>query len=612
MSNLIRPLSVVDTVLDIQDSINFAVFKSGQNITSQRYQANSSSSTSHIYAIQVPSTSTIVSRNVNWGSDITFTFTGSVAQYEYLWNSLGINQENDGIAVSGVDCFAPFPLTQLVNNMTCQINNTSVVQNNVQQILDPILRGLKQSELEKWYGSTLTQLDYWGSYENALPVQNIDANALAAPVQQVPFLPTWNSPFNAGLEQNCDAYSSRASFEILSVVGNTPVAAGANANRVVQVTIRVVEPLFLSPFIFNGNYDSTGIVGITQLNFTMSMDAAAKRACRFLVSQTAGSTKTVTNVQYTNPYMEFLYYTPPPTMLIPAVCATPLQQFVNYVVPNNGNTLANGASQSFTSNSLQLNSIPDKVIVWIDDLYKQEAGSNSIPDHYATISNVNILFNNQTGILSTFSPKQLYDASLRSGSQQHFDEFSGVVHIGGGVNAGGDETANAGTCGSVLYLNFGEIININEVYNVAGSLTTTQFQIQVTATNNTELTIKPQLNVMFLYSGVLTTTNGNSSSYLNGILTRNDVLNSASAPSMTKSELVRYTGGGILSDLKAMASNVLPAAKKILGSFDNQYAKTGVKVLDSLGYGDVAAGAMAAGTMGGAMAMGRMSSKMRK
>ena len=51
MSQLIKPLSVKDTVLDISDSLDFAVFKSGQNITSQKYQANSSSSTQHVYAI---------------------------------------------------------------------------------------------------------------------------------------------------------------------------------------------------------------------------------------------------------------------------------------------------------------------------------------------------------------------------------------------------------------------------------------------------------------------------------------------------------------------------------------------------------------------------------
>ena len=138
------------------------------------------------------------------------------------------------------------------------------------------------------------------------------------------------------------------------------------------------------------------------------------------------------------------------------------------------------------------------------------------------------------------------------------------------------------------------------MYNAPASLTTTQFQVKVDFTNNTGVSIAPQLNVMFLYSGVLTTTNGNSSSYLNGILTRNDVLNADKAPHMAKSELTRYVGSGVLSDMKAMAHNVLPVAKKVLEGLDNKYAKLGAEALKTIGYGKEA----------GAMAAGRMSSKM--
>ena len=603
MSQLIKPLSVKDTVLDISDSLDFAVFKSGQNITSQKYQANSSSSTQHVYAIQVPSTSTVVSRNVIWGSDITFSLTGAVNQYEWLWNGVPINQTNNGAGnlVRGADCFAPFTLHQLTNNMTCQINNTSVVQNQVNVILDPILRGLDRQKIQELYGSTPTQLDYWGDYVSGLPQQVANAAALAANVDtlQKPLINTWNSPFNSAQAQNCKDLDSRASFEIISIAGNTPSGAAAQVKNV-QITIRVREPLILSPFLFGGEQEHTGLVGITQLNFTMSMDATAKRALRWYLSNTAGSTKSCNGVTYTNPYMELFYYTPPPTMLIPATCVTPLQQVVNYLLPAAPAAQTQpGASASLTSNSLQLNSIPDKVVIWIDDNAKQSADGSLVPDHYATITGVNITFNNQTGILSNFSQKQLYDFSRKSGSQQTFDEFSGLVNIGGNNNAG-NIVFNRGTCGSVLYLNFGDCININEVYNAPGSLTTTQFQVKVDFTNNLLNAITPVLNVMFLYSGILSTTNGNSSSYLNGVLTRNDVLNAASAPHMAKSELVRYVGNGVFSDMKAMASNYLPMAKKMLQAADNKYTKLGAEALDTLGYGK----------MGGISTAGRMASKL--
>lgn len=611
MSQLIKPLAVKDTVLDISDSLDFAVFKSGQNITSQRYQANSASPNQHTYAIQVPSVNTVVSRNVIWGSDITFTLQGTVQPYEYLWNGVPINQKNQNVVVQGADCFAPFTLHQLTNNINCQLNNTSLVQNYMNQILDPILRGLKKEDIQKWYGSTPTQLDYWGNYNEALPQVVTNADALAAQVQatQFPLVSTWNSPFNAADYANCKDLDSRASFEILSITGNTPAGAAA-AVKNVAITIRVREPLLLSPFIFSGDCDQTGLVGITQMNFTMSMDATAKRALRWYLSNTQNSTKAITSVAYSQPYMEFLYYTPPPTMLIPATCVTPLQNLVDYILPNNNAVLAAGSEVEQTSNSLQLNSIPDKVIIWVDDANKFSATGNQVADHYATITSVNITFNNQTGILSTFSPKQLYDASLKSGSQQTWDEFSGLVNTAGNNGAGGSTPHTRGTCGSVLMLNFGDIINIAEVYNAPGSLSTTQFQVRVKSVNNTGVEIAPQLNCMFVYSGILSTTNGNSASYLNGILTRNDVLNAANAPHMVKKELTRYVGSGVFADMKSMASNSLPVVKKVLDAFaDNKYAKLASNALDTFGYGK--AGAMSAGAMAaGAMSAGRMSSKL--
>ena len=609
---MIKPLSVKDTVLDINDSLDFAVFKSGQNITSQKYQANSSSSTQHVYAIQVPSTSTVVSRNVIWGSDITFSLTGNVTPYEYLWNGVPINQVNNGAAVSGADNFAPFVLHQLTNNMTCQINNTSVVQNNVNQILDPILRGLDKQKIQELYGSTLTQQDYWGDYVSALPQSVVNAGALAAAVDtlQKPLIQTWNSPFNTAEAQNTKDLDSRASFEILSIVGNAAQGAAAGVKNV-QITIRVREPLILSPFLFGGDIEHSGICGITQLNFTMSMDATARRALRWYQSQTAQATKSVVSVAYTNPYMELFYYTPPPTMLIPATCVTPLQSLVDYILPSTGGNLAAGATTSLTSNSLQLNSIPDKVVIWVDDFNKYGATGNLVPDHYATITGVNITFNNQTGILSNFSQKQLYDFSRKSGNQQTYDEFSGVVRVSGnGVNGSNVPTSLRGTCGTVLYLNFGDCININEVYNAPGSLTTTQFQIKVDCVNNLLNAIQPQLNVMFLYSGILSTTNGNSSSYLNGVLTRNDVLNAAAAPHMAQRELVRYVGNGVFSDMKAMAANYLPMAKKMLQAVDNKYAKLGAQALDTVGYGNVGGISTAGISTAGISTAGRMRSKL--
>jgi hypothetical protein len=580
MSQQLNPISVRDVVLELDDKINYAVFRSGQNISVQKYPANSQSSSQHVYSIQIPSTSTVLSRNVIWGSDITFNFTGTAAAYEFLVNLLPISQFNNGVEVVGADCPASFPLNKLCTNMSIQINNTTV-SIPVNQVLDPLLRAVDRTEFEQYNGTTPTQLDVYADLIDALPFDVINAAALAAPVdtKQQPFVGAANSPLNPFNASYCTGNNvSRNSFKLLNVVGNT-AAGNAPAARNVAVTIQVREPLFVSPFLF-GERDGPGLAGLTQINITANMDAMARRAWFWYPSQTAGGSKTLTSVSYANSYVECKYYTPKPSDLIPATIVSPLATYTNYQLPVSTTPLDAGDSASLTSNSIQLNSYPDKVFVWIDDYLKWGAEGNNHIDYYATIDTVNITLNNQSGILSTFDITQLFRASIQSGSKQTYGEYSGLQSMGSN-----DGTENIPTCGSVLMLDFGDVINISQDYFAPGSLSTCQFQIVVNFTNNTNRPIQPQLNTMMMYSGILSTSNGSSSAYTSGVLTKENVLNAATRTDMNKAQLTRYVGGGLLDSIKSIASAALPMVKGALGAVDNKYAKLGKQALETLGYG---------------------------
>ena len=107
--------------------------------------------------------------------------------------------------------------------------------------------------------------------------------------------------------------------------------------------------------------------------------------------------------------------------------------------------LAAGATGQATSNSIMLNSYPDKVFVWIDDQQKQASGAgsaaspvgNQFLNRYATIQSVVITLNNQSGILSTFDATDLFRASIKSGSKQSWSEFSGYQQVGCGAGGSG-------------------------------------------------------------------------------------------------------------------------------------------------------------------------------
>jgi hypothetical protein len=583
MSQQINPVAVRDVVLDLDDKINFAVYRSGQNITSQKYPANSQSNSQHVYSIQVPSTSTIVSRNLCWNSTITLVVTGTVGIGEYLVNLSQFNYSatsgTDTYNSFGGDCLAPFPLNQLCTNMNVTINNTSLSM-PINTVLDPILRAVDCKKFQKWNSTTPTQLDKYGGYQQALCQQvvgtTIPTLALPANALMQYIVPAFNSPFNNFEDSNCNNNEvSRNSFKLISVTGNTIGGTAPGAlNKTVTIKFKVREPIFVSPFLFGEDHEAPGLAGVTQIQISAQMDTTAKRALRWVCGPNV-TNKAVASVSYQDSSIEVMYYTPKPSDMIPATVVTPLTTYTLYSLPSatNGLVAAGAACPQLVSNSIMLNSYPDKVFVFVENQHKYNpvpTGSslnefaNGLPDAYASINKVVITLNNQSGILSTFTLEDLYRASLKSGSQQSFAEFTGLQTSYGGANEPSNvPTSNIPTCGSVLMLNFADIINISQDFYAPGSLSTAQFQITVDSTNNLPYAIQPALNLIMMYSGILSTANGASSAYVSGVLTKENVLNAAAVPRPINSEkLARYVGSGLKSSLKSIATSVMPFVKK--------------------------------------------------
>ena len=65
------------------------------------------------------------------------------------------------------------------------------------------------------------------------------------------------------------------------------------------------------------------------------------------------------------------------------------------------------------SSNIQLSSVPDKLIVFIQKQVADQKCTDA--DFYATISNITIRWNNQAGLLASMTPEQLYRNSIQSG-----------------------------------------------------------------------------------------------------------------------------------------------------------------------------------------------------
>jgi hypothetical protein len=177
----------------------------------------------------------------------------------------------------------------------------------------------------------------------------------------------------------------------------------------------------------------------------MNMQATANRAWRSISQRNGGTDdapvyfdKTAVISSFGDSYLIFNFLTPHPSLLLePRNCVPyyelPIYRSINFdaLQPYTRKMAATGlfpapSSAILNSNSIQLSTVPDKLIVFV----RRPVGSQTCSgtDSYLTITNISINWNNQAGLLSSMSPEQLYMFSVQSGlANLSWDEFSGQV-----------------------------------------------------------------------------------------------------------------------------------------------------------------------------------------
>ena len=146
------------------------------------------------------------------------------------------------------------------------------------------------------------------------------------------------------------------------------------------------------------------------------------------------------------------------------------------------------------------------------------------------------------------------------------------------------------TTGSILVLNFADVIQLTEEYYAPGSLGSFNLQVQVDVQNNHStawLSKDYEMVIMPMNTGVFVNETGTSSTFI-ALLTKEDVISASAQEPYTSHEVKRMVGGSFLSGLKSSLgwlSSKMPFVKNALGSINHPYAQTGANVLNALGYG---------------------------
>lgn len=529
MSNNLIPLEVakseyVETSLLKSGDYIYSIFKGSLETTYRRVTTTSYSLSSITFSAPPPNKDTIVSKKVFMTLKLRFTINGTI----------GAGNLFDGWGLT----IAPraLPIANSLSNVTLQLNDGSF---NI-PISDVItcFERYGYDDYKKCLTAAPCFLDKTQSYSELI---NTVRNPLGS---------NFNS-FNSKDEP-------RGGFNTVRIVTNTPTQA--------VIEVEVTEPLIISPLSTFEN--EPGFIGVQNidLNCTLESNLLTKWFSKSTSDAGVWNNHTVEIIQ--QPYLEFTYYSPQETKSISDSYVYPFMRVERYVTDVSQN-IAPGQQVEITSNSIQLSTIPRRMYVFC-----RKSNNTLTPtdtDTFLRLDNISLSFGNRSGLLSSATPRQLYEMSKENGCDLSYNEWYGSYNTGSSRTISG--------VGSVLCLSPGLNIGLDALSSPG---TQSQLNIQLTAkfTNihPTETYTRVSLYIVVLSEGVFSMLNSHVSTQV-GIVTASESLN---APVMSVVESPAQYGGNFFSSLRNIISKVPGYVSKALPYVKGAYD---IAKMAGLGYG---------------------------
>jgi hypothetical protein len=504
------------------------------------------------FTLNPPSTRVFVNRRLSILCRFRVTLTGTLKDNKRAFNYLGTGAtvfpyNTDGTARTelqllqqmGTDATnngaAPraFPLANATRSLQVSLNNDRLSQNIGQywRATTRYANGLGQSEIDQ--GLAPTQLDLVQDYSQSAG--------------------TSISPF--GSRGVNPVQTTRASLYGIVIIDN-PVGNGVDV-RTSIIEFTTIEPLFLSPFLFQRGSQDTGLIGIQTMNLQLTLGGRGSNSLGDAVFSLVGvganapyvpevlpgsgvevpACTANATVQAASVFVNYL--TPDALQIIPPINNYPYYEPIVNVTAVNG-LVQKGQQGTINMNNIQLNSIPSRILLYVDE--QDQAAKAWRADTYCRIDRIDVSFDNRDAILSGATTVDLYNIAAKNNTNLTWTEW------------------NRDT-GSVLALDFGEDIPLrsNQAVGLRGSY---NLRVRVTYTNiktrsdgpNTyaegvDLPYGVNLTCVIISTGVMTVAQQNVIRSV-GILTNEDVINSkeqAAQPYKSRGDLY---GDGFFDDLK--------------------------------------------------------------
>lgn len=581
--------SVYDSRI-LQRPARYAVSKGAMSVTASTFRAISESTSTHTYSINSPSLQTFIDRAIDWTSTCMLSFN---VAHSTVQPPLGVA---DPIAIYGRDfALCAFPLQSLVSTLTASINDSTVTI-STETVLKEILRLVDFRDLRR-LRTCPTALDTladnnvaYGTRSNPLGSFD-DADADFQPngaYYDVGFADTNNIP----LVGTQDAYPVPAGAYQWPYANGIPrrikVSEGAEpvGGYGLNFFFTSKERLVLSPFIY-GEDGGVSLFGVNNIQFLLNISSSGVNRVLRCTTQTG---RVISNVAFSgtgfkNSQMNLTFLTPSLDLPLPAKSVVPFTDMPRFV-SNTGSIIQPFSSGSVTSQTFTLPSVPDALIIYAKPQYTTAAPqANTDGDWYLPPSKINLTFGNTSGLLSSYTPEQLYKVSVGNGLDMPYSQWSGSSW-----------SARSGqqcqTTGGFLVLRPGVdfALSTGEAPGLQGQVTC---QFEVTLKNTSPVAYAPVLYLITVQSGFFETVSG-SSRVIKNLLSEADVISAPMAPEQTISELKRVVGSGMMGSLGSMLSkarDIYAATKPAISMLKGALPEGKVKgFLGSVGYGECGSG----------------------
>lgn len=300
--------------------------------------------------------------------------------------------------------------------------------------------------------------------------------------------------------------------------------------------INFSEALY-SPFL---SYDASsyreGLAYVNLLNITLNMIGNINRM--FSLDAVTCPNITSLSCEILSSQLSMTWLTAPEVVALPSLV---LKSF-NNIITNQTNQIAFTPGQQMVvqSQSYSLSQIPKYLYVYCSRANYDIATGYTQSDFCFSIQALTILFNNKSGLMSTFNAFDLYTACCA-------EEGSNMTY-----------TQSQHDTGSILCLDPVKLFGLG-LDQSAGLIGTFQLQIQATVTNISSESITPNLWVLFSQDTYFTTDVGGTSNLIQGVINNENVLATNSLPAVPTSFSSHddIFGGSFLDKIKSFGSKAL-------------------------------------------------------